>query len=255
MEIVGRHHDPFTVMEQFTRPIRRRRLLTTVDGRSRRPVLSGGGSRGRLQLDRPAHFPFSAAAGIMLGRYLGLSRRWRGAGGVCVRLFAFSSRARRLPSAHRADAVDPSLPSRAVAVPRPRRPGGGRRAGLSVAGVTLSNFYGGLIAAVVTPVALVAVLVFQVGNGARPLAPARDHGRQPGRYWPAAASRTRWTWRTSVVVERRGASHSPAPTCSDTARSGGAISCRRSSIRCSGAWRARLWNAAGVRARACSNNR
>jgi hypothetical protein len=66
---------------------------------------------------------------------------------------------------------------------------------VSVAGVTLSNFYGGLIAAVITPVAIAPT-----GSSSRDNTAGRsvtcDHDRQPAHHRRQAELLTRGTWLT-----------------------------------------------------------
>src|SRR5687767_10242200 len=73
MEIVGRHHDPFTVMEQFERPI----IISVYS----QPVTDiAGAMLSRVSGPVPAYnwlvlisFPLAAAAAYLLARHLTLS--------------------------------------------------------------------------------------------------------------------------------------------------------------------------------------
>ena len=126
MEIVGRHHDPFTVMEQFGRPISvgvYSQPVTDITGALLARTL---GSGGRVQLAGPSQLstvcrrrvPACASSGALAG---GRDRRGDG-----LRVLPVPCRARRLPPSHRADAVGAAVLARAVALSRRRLAGSGR---------------------------------------------------------------------------------------------------------------------------------
>src|SRR6476469_10172810 len=73
MEIVGRHHDPFTTMEQFERPISigvYSQPVTDIPGALLARLSGGVSAYNWLVL---LSFPLSAAASYLLARHLALS--------------------------------------------------------------------------------------------------------------------------------------------------------------------------------------
>src|ERR1700730_9111742 len=73
MEIVGRHHDPFTVMEQFGRPISLgvySQPVTDLTGALLARISGAVAAYNWLVL---LSFPLSAAAAYLLARHLALS--------------------------------------------------------------------------------------------------------------------------------------------------------------------------------------
>ena len=124
--IVGRHHDPFTVMQQFERPIRVGMYSQPVTDITGALLSRVGWTSGGVQLadppqfsvrgchDLPACAPSRAVAGCC---------DRRGAG---VRVLAVSSGARGVSSAHRTNAVAALVPARAVALPGCGDTSGGR---------------------------------------------------------------------------------------------------------------------------------
>ena len=88
MEIVGRHHDPFTVMEQFGRPVRARGLLAAADRRARRVARAGSRARWpRTTGSSSSPFRCPPPPHIMLARHLALSPA---GAAVAALAFAFS---------------------------------------------------------------------------------------------------------------------------------------------------------------------
>ena len=156
IEIVGRHHDPFTVIEQFGRPIAFgiysqpvTDLTGTLLARVAGPVAAYNG----LVL---LSFPLSAAAAYLLARHLALSPA---GAGVAAIAFAFSPFHLAHAAYHPHVAQTEWLPLYLLALWRcldDATPAAVGLLGVSTAGVALSNFYGGLIAAVLTPVAIAA---------------------------------------------------------------------------------------------------
>jgi hypothetical protein len=156
MEIVGRHHDPFTVMAQFGRPI-------TVGAYSQPATDVTGALLARISGPVAAYnwlvllsFPLSAAAAYLLARHLALSP----AGATVAALaYAFSPFHVAHAAYHLHVAQTQWVPLYLLALWRclddasPRAVG---FLGAATLAVTLSNFYGGLIAAVITPIALAA---------------------------------------------------------------------------------------------------
>lgn len=159
MAIAGRHHDPFTVMAQFARPVRL--------GAPAQPVTDVAGA----MLERVAgpvaaynwivllSFPLSAAAAFMLARYLGLAR----AGATVAALaYAFSPFHVAQAAYHPHIAQTQWMPFYLLALWRcldRATPAAAMLLVLAAVAVTLSNVYAGMIAAVVTPVAVAAYWV------------------------------------------------------------------------------------------------
>jgi hypothetical protein len=156
MEIVGRHHDPFTVMQQFERPI-------TV-GMYSQPVTDITGTL----LARATHpvaaynwlillsFPLAAVATYLLARHLALSRS---AATIAALAYAFSPFHLAHAAYHPHIAQTQWVPLYLLALWRcldAATPTAVAFLGLATLAVTLSNFYGGLIAAVITPAAVAA---------------------------------------------------------------------------------------------------
>ncbi len=163
MEIVGRHHDPFTVMEQFERP-----RQSSASTRSRSPTSPARCSRGRRGRSRPTTGSFSSRFPLVRGRRVpagaspgalaagrGASPRWPSPSPHSIWRTPPTTRMSRRPSGCR------SICSRCGAASTTRRRRRWRFSAPSIACVTLSNFYGGLIAAVITPVALAAYWLFK----------------------------------------------------------------------------------------------
>src|SRR3954470_8393833 len=168
LEMVGRHHDPFTVMQQFAgsasvgvylQPV------TDVTGAAIARWTSAVAAYNWLVL---LTFPLSAAAAYLLARHLALPPP-----GACVAalLFAFSPFHLAHAAYHPHIAQTQWLPLYLLALWRclnNARPSALAWLGAAAAAVALSNFYGGLIAAVITPVAIVA---YWLGSArARPVA-------------------------------------------------------------------------------------
>ncbi len=257
MEIVGRHHDPFTVMEQFGRPIAvgvYSQPVTDITGALLARISGAVAAYNWLVL---LSFPLSAAAAYLLARHLALSP----AGAtVAAMAFAFSPFHVAHAAYHPHIAQTQWVPLYLLALWRcldNASPAAVGFLGAATIAVTLSNFYGGLIAAVITPVAVAAYWLRRPAAGrTTPAIDCAGLASRSGvsRSSPLPGSRTRAYAAGAVVVEPRRPSRSLAPICSATARNGGAIWCRRSSIRCS----ARPRIASGRRrasARGCSNSR
>jgi len=160
MEIVGRHHDPFTVMEQLERPITigvYSQPVTDIPGAWLARLSGGVAAYNWLVL---LSFPLSAAAAYLLARHLALSP----AGAtVAAMAFAFSPFHMAHAAYHPQIAQTQWMPLYLLALWRcleDASPGAIGSLGAATLGVTLSNFYGGLIAAVMTPVAVAAYWFF-----------------------------------------------------------------------------------------------
>ena len=156
-EIVGRYHDPFTVMEQFEGPVIGRGVywqpVTDLPGALLARATGGVAAYNWLVL---ISFPLAAAAAYLLARHLAISP----AGATFAALaYAFSPFHLAHAAYHPHIAQTQWLPFYLLALWRcldnasPRAVGW---LGAATLAVTLSNFYGGLIAAVLTPVAVVA---------------------------------------------------------------------------------------------------
>jgi hypothetical protein len=156
-EIVGRHHDPFTVMQQFARP-----LWPTTLGVYSQPVTDlTGGAIARVAGAVAAYnwlvllsFPLSAAAAYLLARHLALPP----AGAMLAALlFAFSPFHLAHAAYHPHIAQTQWLPLYLLALWRCLDEATWFAVTfliVATVAVTLSNFYGGLIAAVITPIAI-----------------------------------------------------------------------------------------------------
>jgi hypothetical protein len=169
MEIVGRHHDPFTVMAQFGR--------ATSAGVYAQPVTDiAGAFLARVSGPVAAYnwlvllsFPLSAATAYLLARHLALSP----AGAtVAAMAYAFSPFHVAQSAYHPHIAQTQWLPLYLLALwrcldkPSPAAVG---FLGAATLAVTLSNFYGGLIAAVITPVAVAAYWLVTCRTQTRPV--------------------------------------------------------------------------------------
>ena len=153
-DIVGRHHDPFTVMQQFARPMSLgvySQPVTDLTGAAIARVTGAVAAYNWLVL---LSFPLSAAAAYLLARHLALPP----AGALLAALlFAFSPFHLAHAAYHPHIAQTQWLPLYLLALWRCMdRATWLALAFLTVAAaaVTLSNFYGGLIAAVITPIAM-----------------------------------------------------------------------------------------------------
>jgi hypothetical protein len=156
MAIVGLHHDPFTVMEQFGRPISvgvYSQPVTDITGALLARVSGAVAAYNWLVL---LSFPLSAVAAYLLARYLAFSP----AGAtVAAMAYAFSPFHLAQAAYHPHIAQTQWMPLYLLALWRCLDNVSLTAVGCLVAAtmaVTLSNFYGGLIAAVITPVAVAA---------------------------------------------------------------------------------------------------
>lgn len=156
MAIVGLHHDPFTVMEQFARPIGvsvYAQPVTDIAGALLARLSGAVAAYNWLVL---LSFPLSAVAAYLLARHLALSR----AGAtVAAMAYAFSPFHVAHAAYHPHVAQTQWVPLYLLALWRCLDEASPAAIGLLAAAtmaVTLSNFYGGMIAAVITPVALAA---------------------------------------------------------------------------------------------------
>jgi hypothetical protein len=154
MPIVGRHHDPFTVMEQFRGPIVPGVYLqpvTDIPGVLLARITGPIAAYNWLVL---ASFPLSAVAAYLLARHLTVSPPAAAFVGLA---YAFSPFHLAQAAYHPHIAQTHWLPLYLLALWRCLDRSSLVAVVLLVAAaiaVTLSNFYGGLIAAVTTPVAV-----------------------------------------------------------------------------------------------------
>jgi hypothetical protein len=167
-EIAGRHHDPFTVMRQFERPIGvglRGQPITDVTGALIARAAGGVAAYNWVVL---LSFPLAAVAAYLLARHLALSP-FAAAGSAMAFAFAPFHLAHAAYHPHIAQVqwvalyflalwrcLDAATP-RAIAV-----------LVAATLAVTLSNFYGGFIAAVITPVAIATYWLVTRQAGTRP---------------------------------------------------------------------------------------
>ncbi len=156
MDIAGRHRDPFTVIAQFGSPVAGSvyfQPLTDLSGAVLARLSSPIAAYNWLVL---LSFPLSAAAAFLLARHLGLS----GTGATVAAIaYAFSPFHLAHSAYHPHIAQTQWIPLYLLALWRcldRASPGAVGLLALSIVAVTLSNFYGGMIAAVITPVAVAA---------------------------------------------------------------------------------------------------
>jgi hypothetical protein len=168
-EIAGRHHDPFTVMRQFELGFRGslyNQPVTDAAGTLLAKSLGGVAAYNLLVL---ITFPLAAATTYLLARYLALSRA---AAAFAALAFAFSPFHLAHAAYHPHIAQVQWLPLYLLALWRcldAATPAAVAVLGLATATVTLSNFYGGLIAAVLTPVAIAAYWLPRPRAGSQPI--------------------------------------------------------------------------------------
>lgn len=153
-DIVGRHHDPFTVMEQFSRPMSLGVYSQPVTDLTGAAIARATGPVAAYNWLVLLSFPLSAAAAYLLARHLALPP----AGALLAALlFAFSPFHVAHAAYHPHIAQTQWIPLYLLALWRCMDRGSAGAVAFLVAAtaaVTLSNFYGGLIAAVITPVAV-----------------------------------------------------------------------------------------------------
>ena len=201
MEIVGRHYDPFTVMEQFGRPISvgvYSQPVTDITGALLARISGAVAAYNWLVL---LSFPLSAAAAYLLARHLALSP----AGAtVAAMAYAFSPFHLAHAAYHPHIAQTQWLPLYLLALWRcldNASPAAVGFLGAATMAVTLSNFYAGLIAAVITPVAVAAYWLVTRRTDTRSM---RRLGITVGSLVLIAASGMAYAWYAAgaVVVNR-----------------------------------------------------
>ncbi|HXG54581.1 MAG TPA: hypothetical protein VNJ03_04315, partial [Vicinamibacterales bacterium] len=155
-EIVGRHHDPFTVMQQFDQPISLgvySQPVTDITGALIARIAGPVAAYNWLVL---LTFPLAATAAYLLARHLSLSPA---GAALAAMAYAFSPFHVAQAAYHPHVAQVQWIPVYLLALWRCLDDASPLRVaclGAATAAVALSNFYGGLIAAVITPVAVVA---------------------------------------------------------------------------------------------------
>jgi hypothetical protein len=156
MALVGRHHDPFTVMAQLERPITigvYSQPITDISGALLARLSGGVAAFNWLVL---LSFPLSAATAYLLARQLTLSPP---GATLAAMAYAFSPFHLAHAAYHPHIAQVQWMPLYFLALwrclehPSPVAAG---LLGAAAIAVALSNFYAGLIAAVITPVAVAA---------------------------------------------------------------------------------------------------
>jgi len=216
-EIAGRHHDPFTVMAQFAGPLPIGPVsqpITDVPGWLLARLTGPVAAYNALVL---LSFPLAAVAAFLLARHLALPPL---AAGAAALAFAFSPFHVAQSAYHPHVAQVQWIPLYVLALWRCLDQPTPRRAALlaaAAAAVALSSFYGGLMAAVLTPV-FVAAHACGADTGGHPR--ARRIALTSGtlaRPSPASASPGRGGRPAACSVGRR-QSPSRARTCSATPR-------------------------------------
>src|SRR4051812_18840428 len=156
MEIAGRQHDPFTVMQQIAGAVTigvYSQPITDLTGAALAHAAGPVAAYNGLVL---ISFPLSAAAAYALARYLGLSAV---AAWFAALAYAFAPFHLAQAAYHPHVAQTQWMPLYLLALWRCMDEATPAAIGFLVAAaaaVTLSNFYGGLIAGVLTPVAMAA---------------------------------------------------------------------------------------------------
>lgn len=166
IESDGRHYDPFTVMEQFQQPIHWTAFLqplTDLPGAGLAKFVGAVAAYNVLVL---LSFPLTAVAAYLLARHCALAPV--GAAGAALAV-AFSPFHLAHAAYHPHVAQLQWMPLYLLMLWRcldwPTW-GAVVLLGFSIAGVTLSNFYGGFIASVITPVAVAAYWWFKMRRDA-----------------------------------------------------------------------------------------
>ena len=167
MEIVGRHYDPFVVMAQMSGPFRSSiysQPVTDIPGALLARLAGPVAAYNWLVL---LTFPLSAVSAYLLARYLTLSPA---AALLAALAFAFSpfhiAHAAYHPHVAQTQWIPLYLLALFYCLDRATPMAIVLLIAATIA-VTLSNFYGGLIAAVVTPIAVAGYWIFSRTNGPR----------------------------------------------------------------------------------------
>jgi len=156
MDIVGRQHDPFTMMEHFAAPLSvslSAQPLTDLAGAALDRIAGPVAAYNWLVL---ISFPLAAAAAYLLARYLTLSPAAAAFAGIA---YAFAPFHLAQAAYHPHVAQTQWMPLYFLALWRcldDATPAAAGLLGAAALGVTLSNLYGGAIAVVITPIAVAA---------------------------------------------------------------------------------------------------
>jgi hypothetical protein len=197
MEIAGRHHDPFTAMRQFDGPIAAgvySQPITDIPGALLARAFGPVAAYNWLVL---LTFPLSAIAAFLLARYLGLSPP---GAAVAALAYAFSPFHLAQAAYHPHIAQTQWVPLYLLALWRcldHASPAAVLLLGAAAAAVTLSNFYGGLIAAVMTPVAVAA---YWLAAGRTAPRPVRNLAVTAGSLLVIAAAAVVYAWYAAGAV-------------------------------------------------------
>ena len=166
-EIVGRHHDPFTVMQQFANRADLGPYSQPVTDLTGAAIARATGPVAAYDWLVLLSVPLSAAAAFLLARHCALSP---GAALLAALLFAFSPFHLAHAAYHPHIAQTQWLPLYLLALWRCMDEATWVAVAwlaAAAAAVALSNFYGGLIAAVITPIAVVAYWYWRARFAAR----------------------------------------------------------------------------------------
>lgn len=158
--IAGYHHDPFTFMQMIERPIAGGVYAQPATDVPAALIARMTGPVAAFNWIVLLSFPLAAVAAYLLARHAGLAPVWAGAAAMA---FAFSPFHLAHAAYHPHVAQTYWIPLYLLAVWRcVDHPTRSRIALLSLAAAAavLSNFYGGLIAAVMTPAVVAALTVF-----------------------------------------------------------------------------------------------
>ena len=167
MPSVGHHHDPFTVMQQMEQPIATRVALQPATDIPGALLARAAGPVAAYNWLVLITFPLAALAAYLLARHLAIPPLWALAAALA---FAFSPFHLAQAAYHPHVAQTFWMPLYLLALWRaldhPTRAAIGLLA-LAAFGVALSNVYGALIAAVITPVAVAGYWMLAARHRAR----------------------------------------------------------------------------------------
>ncbi|MEO5819344.1 MAG: hypothetical protein ABIT71_02475, partial [Vicinamibacteraceae bacterium] len=191
MDSVGRHHDPFTVMGQWAQPVSLgvySQPATDIPGRLLARLAGPVAGYNWLVL---LTFPLSAATAYLLARYLTLSR-WGAT--VAAMAYAFSPFHVAHAAYHPHVAQTQWMPLYLLALWHcldHASPAAVGALGAATLAVTLSNYYGALVAAVLTPAAVAAYFLTSRREHPRPM---RRLGITVGSLLAIAATGLAYAW-------------------------------------------------------------
>lgn len=151
MDLVGRHHDPFTVMRLFDAPLSLGASVQPVTDITGALIARVTGVVAAVNWMVLTTFPLAAAAAFLLARHLGMTTT---SAAIAALAFAFSPFHMAQAAYHPHIAQVQWLPLYFLALWRgldDASPASMAMIAIATIGVTFSNLYGGLIAAVLTP--------------------------------------------------------------------------------------------------------